>query len=338
MIYSNHHDNRIIFFIILSLILVFQNNNIYVKSQCSNTTTLISTDLSITSFNLLSSTNGKLVSEIDDGYIFCYNSQLKYNIEAIVTKTINETIIANNTNTNCNTTNTTIIDEPKKIVFRLYNSITNELLIRHVESIEPYTLYGNINNTLFGNILAKGKYKLLTSVLGVPDTLKIINFDIVYCSNYEPLNDCLTCSIQNKTCEGSHCVSTGYIRIVLLTYADDYWDYGMLITTPINTLIGAYNDYTISPYPLNDPITGGYVDYDYKQISCRSYGVWIKNIVFPTKKLIPSGIYNISIEDVAECFTDDDPFIRPFELKIYINEKLINLYTNQDGRDFSFEI
>lgn len=139
-------------------------------------------------------------------------------------------------------------------------------------------------------------------------------------------------------------MTVGQLRFTLVYSGNDLWDYGFVITTPnVNApKIGAYYNRDGEDLPdgvvKNDTlVTGGYVDEDFKYGSCRSYGVWVKSIVFPSVTQTPKGLYTISIHDVEYCpsygFPSNGPgLVKPFELSVYNeNNVLVELLTHNDS-------
>lgn len=284
------------------------------------------------------------IEVLDDKYFMCYEN-IGDNIEAIM-------------NPECNTT---ALKEQGGVQMLLRNraarrnasDINSLMFIRNqTEYSSPYYLYGNIGSQIYGKVIPVGSYQLTSIPMNNRVGRKRINFNMVYCQYYAPLNECNSCTPGSQTCEGSQCVTTSPegIRIVLLTYGQNVYDFGMNITSPFNTTINAYHE-THSRYLYKtDQVTGGYVDKDYMADQCRSTGVWIKNIIYPV--YIP-GIYSITLENILKCNIFGPPSIgnapntppppnqNRYSISIYRNETLIKFIaplTNPAGKVFKFTL
>lgn len=177
----------------------------------------------------------------------------------------------------------------------------------NADNTAEYNLFNEIeiNDIKGGNALPIGSYETIAYPTNNPiDGLYQLNFEMITCIYFTPKNECNDCGQggSKTTCEGSQCVSTSPngIRLTLLSYGQDTFDLGVIITSPLLGLT-MYEDVkqTTSDYDeIIDTTEGGYVDYNYIDHSCRSTGVWIKNILFP--KYIP-GIYTISFHDILKC-------------------------------------
>jgi hypothetical protein len=221
------------------------------------------------------------------------------------------------------------------IQIRLFNRTTWQSLINRKEDTAPYFLYGNDGKTILGNILYPTSYQINANPTFNPTGgLFRTNFEMIDCAVYLPANECHICPVGTinglKTCEGSQCVTTSPngIRFVLLTYGQDIFDVGMNITSPKGSILQAYFETNRIGYSTNDTITGGYVEKNYMERTCRSTGVWIKNIVYPT---YVAGKYTITFENVLKCtFMTAGPFggssisnYNRLELKVYKHEILV---------------
>lgn len=260
--------------------------------------------------------SGRPESEpLRNNYYICYEN-VQSNIEAILD--------------NCPRPNNT------NIKFQFYRRSSSSLsssytsLRNRTERIASYFLYSaNDYQQIKGVTMDVGKYQIVSYPAQYPSTRRIVNFDMIYCAYYLPANQCHKCPGTNagvsQTCEGSQCVTTSPngVRFVLLTYGQDTYDFGMNITSPVGTTLSAFYPSTST----TDDGTGGYVQKDYMETSCRSTGVWIKNIVYPN--YIP-GTYSMTLQNILKCTFLGPPFFglppanqNRYEIKVYKKEQLV---------------
>jgi hypothetical protein len=203
------------------------------------------------------------------------------------------------------------------------------------DSRSPYFLYGNDGTKVLGTTLPNGKYRIVANPQNALSGRKAVDFQVIDCSYFRPRNECSRCS-NSETCEGGSCVSRAYMRITLLAYGPNTWDYGMNVTTPRGTVISANPKVYGNQY---DPDKGGYIDVNDQSLGWRSTGVWVKNIVFKNATLIPSGKYTISLEDISMCGFHSLPLRRSFELKVFHKGRTVQTNTvDPSGKVVTFDI
>jgi hypothetical protein len=262
-------------------------------------------------------------------YYMCYEN-VGDNIQAIL-------------NPECNTTK---LQENKVGIQFLLRNLTiyktrrnKGTIANRIDYDTPYFMYENIDNdTIGGEILLIGSYQLISYPTNNEKRGKDrMNLQMIICAYYRPLNECRVCT-QQETCEWSQCVtkSPNGVRILLLTYGQDTYDFDMNITSPFGSTMNAYYNTDRIDYQTSDLVTGGYVERDYMMESCRSTGVWIKNIIYPT--YIP-GTYSMTLRNVLKCSFLGPPFFggsappnkNCYEIRIYKKEKA--LYTSSSDID-----